>query len=74
MIAKLIVWDATRDDDPHREAFPAAALTVVLSMLPFEWAASLRTTPIVGASGAIYGLLLAYALYFPDRPILMLVF
>ena len=27
--------------------------------------------PIVGASGAIYGLLLAYALYFPDRQILM---
>jgi len=29
---------------------------------------------IIGASGAIYGLLLAYALYFPDRPILMIVF
>ena len=26
---------------------------------------------MVGASGAIYGLLLAYALYFPDRPIYM---
>src|SRR5438093_547653 len=25
----------------------------------------------LGASGAIYGLLLAYALYFPDRPIYM---
>jgi membrane associated rhomboid family serine protease len=25
---------------------------------------------VIGASGAIYGLLLAYALYFPDRPIL----
>ena len=25
----------------------------------------------IGASGAIYGLLLAFALYFPDRPILM---
>jgi membrane associated rhomboid family serine protease len=24
---------------------------------------------VIGASGAIYGLLLAYALYFPDRPI-----
>ncbi len=29
---------------------------------------------IVGASGAIYGLLLAYAMYFPDRPILLIVF
>jgi membrane associated rhomboid family serine protease len=26
---------------------------------------------IIGASGAIYALLLAYALYFPDRPIYM---
>ena len=26
---------------------------------------------MIGASGAIYGLLLAYALYFPDRPIYM---
>ena len=26
---------------------------------------------VIGASGAIYGLLLAYALYFPDRPIYM---
>src|SRR6476620_2371376 len=25
----------------------------------------------IGASGAIYGLLLAYAIYFPDRPIYM---
>jgi membrane associated rhomboid family serine protease len=31
-------------------------------------------THTIGASGAIYGLLLAYALYFPDRPILMIVF
>src|SRR5262245_49956249 len=49
----------------------AAVLTVLLSLLPFQWAAILWTTPIVGASGAIYGLLLAYALYFPDRPIYM---
>jgi membrane associated rhomboid family serine protease len=27
--------------------------------------------PTVGASGAIYGLLLAYGLYFPNRPIYM---
>ena len=49
----------------------AAALTVVLSLLPFDWAIGLRISNIVGASGAIYGLLLAYALYFPDRPIYM---
>src|SRR6187549_2589050 len=49
----------------------AAVLTVLLSLLPFQWAANLWTSNIVGASGAIYGLLLAYALYFPDRPIYM---
>ena len=32
------------------------------------------TIPIIGASGAIYGLLLAYAIYFPERPILLIVF
>jgi len=49
----------------------AAVLTVAFSQLPFGFAASLRYAIIVGASGAIYGLLLAYALYFPDRPILL---
>src|SRR5205814_6139798 len=39
--------------------------------LPFSFARLLYEVPIVGASGAIYGLLLAYALYFPDRPIYM---
>lgn len=30
--------------------------------------------PTVGASGAIYGVLLAFALYFPNRPILLFMF
>jgi membrane associated rhomboid family serine protease len=46
----------------------AAALTVVFSMLFSE---QLQHSIIIGASGAIYGLLLAYALYYPDRPIYM---
>ncbi len=49
----------------------AAALTVLFSLLPFEAAAQLRGALIMGASGAIYGLLLAYGLYFPDRPLLL---
>src|SRR6185295_13560833 len=49
----------------------AAALTVVFSLLPFAFAQQLQGAVIIGASGAIYGLLLAYALYFPDRPIYM---
>ena len=49
----------------------AGALTVIFSLLPFGFAIALRHAIIVGASGAIYGLLLAYALRFPDRPIYM---
>ncbi len=52
----------------------AAALTVLFSLLPFGFAHQLQDARIIGASGAIYGLLLAYALYFPDRPILLIVF
>lgn len=49
----------------------AAVLTVIAAFLPFGFAVALRHSIVVGASGAIYGLLLAYALYFPDRPIYM---
>jgi membrane associated rhomboid family serine protease len=47
----------------------AAILTVLFSLLPFEFASALYRANIIGASGAIYGLLLAYAIYFPNRPI-----
>ena len=49
----------------------AAATTVVAAFLPFSYAPFMYITPTVGASGAIYGLLLAYGLTFPDRPIYM---
>jgi len=49
----------------------AAFLTIAASLLPFGPLQQLYASDIVGASGAIYGLLLAYALYFPDRPIYM---
>jgi membrane associated rhomboid family serine protease len=49
----------------------AAALTTVFSLLPWGFAQQLQHSIVIGASGAIYGLLLAYALYFPDRPIYM---
>ena len=52
----------------------AGALTVIFSLLPFGFAQQVQHSVIVGASGAIFGLLLAYAMYFPDRPILMIVF
>ena len=49
----------------------AGALTVLFSLLPFDFAAALRHGVVIGASGAIYGLLLAYGLYFPERRIYM---
>jgi membrane associated rhomboid family serine protease len=49
----------------------AGALTVAFSLLPFEFAQQVQHSVVIGASGAVYGLLLAYAMYFPDRPIYM---
>src|SRR5262247_3344381 len=47
-------------------------LTVLVSLLPLGPLRQLYLgPPIVGASGAIYGLILAYAFYFPNRPIYM---
>ncbi|MEK6630311.1 MAG: rhomboid family intramembrane serine protease [Acidobacteriota bacterium] len=49
----------------------AALTTVLVSLLPFGFAESLYVSVTVGASGAIYGLLLAYAWSYPDRPLYM---
>ena len=49
----------------------AGILTVLFSLLPFGVSEQVHDANVIGASGAIYGLLLAYALYFPDRPIYM---
>ena len=43
----------------------AAATTIVLSFLPGDIGLQLYQSLTIGASGAIYGVLLAYALYFP---------
>src|SRR3954451_10336594 len=49
----------------------AGVLTVLFSLLPFGFAQQLEHSIIIGASGAVYGLLLAYGMYFPNRPIYM---
>ena len=49
----------------------AAITTIIVGLLPFETTALTYGAVTIGASGALYGLLLAFALYYPDRPILM---
>ena len=49
----------------------AAISTIVVALLPFAMTHAAYGAVTVGASGAFYGLLLAFAIYYPDQPILM---
>ena len=46
--------------------------TVLISLLPFDFARQIYPAITIGASGAVYGLLLAWALLFPHRQILFM--
>ena len=48
----------------------AAAITMLIGL----FSETIYYTPTVGASGAIYGLLLAYGMYFPHRQLILLIF
>jgi membrane associated rhomboid family serine protease len=50
----------------------AALTTLAVAFLPFAFASSVYSSVTVGASGALYGILLAFAKYYPNRPILMM--
>ena len=47
----------------------AAITTLVMSLLPLGFSEALYVSVTVGASGAIYGLLVAFAMMYPHRPI-----
>ena len=50
----------------------AGVATALIALLPYQATRSFYAVPTIGASGAIYGLLLAWALLFPHRKILFM--
>jgi membrane associated rhomboid family serine protease len=47
----------------------AGITTIIVSLAPFSATARMFSAVTIGASGAVYGVLLAYGLTFPNRPI-----
>ena len=50
----------------------AAATQILLSLAPGAFGVQMYNTMTIGASGAVFGVLLAYAMYFPNRTILFM--
>jgi membrane associated rhomboid family serine protease len=49
----------------------AGVSVIAVSLVPLDWTSLAYARNTIGASGAVFGVLLAFAYYFPDRPILM---
>jgi len=49
----------------------AALTTLIVSLVPYSGFDGIYGSTTIGASGAVYGILMAFAVYFPNRPILM---
>ena len=49
----------------------AGILTILWSLSPLPYAQNIYYSAVIGASGAVYGVLLAYGMYFPNRSIYM---
>lgn len=47
----------------------AGIITILVNLTPFLWGHRPTDTPTIGASGAIFGILIANAILFPDRRI-----
>lgn len=47
----------------------AGVATVIVSLLPFPWAETSFWAVTIGASGAVYGLMMAWAIVFPHRTV-----
>lgn len=52
----------------------AALVTVAWALTPLPYAEALYRAPVIGASGAIYGLLLAYGMHYPHRTVFLYIF
>lgn len=51
----------------------ASVITAAITQLVFAAVAGGEPFPTIGASGGIFGVLLAYAMYFPNRTIMLLI-
>src|SRR5262245_28667021 len=50
----------------------AGLCVLIVSLLPYDWAVPTYRGVTIGASGAVYGILMAWAMLFPHRQILFM--